>query len=118
MEYEISFRLLMKFTSLSTHYSTKGRALKGRAQVHRTNCLHNKMTQEVWLMKKKEVTARSFVRLPDGTVLPVSTIHNVGSPDQWVERHIPQEEWKQIRKQMMKRTGQVMSDEYSAHRFT
>lgn len=40
-------------------------------------------------MKKKEVTARSFVRLPDGTVLPVSTIHNVGSPDQWVERHIP-----------------------------
>ena len=39
-------------------------------------------------MKKKEVTARSFVRLPDGTVLPVSTIHNVGS------------------------------DEYSAHRFT
>ena len=62
-------------------------------------------------MKKKEVTARSFVRLPDGTVLPVSTIHNVGSPDQWVERHIP-------RAQMMKRTGQVMSDEYSARRFT
>ena len=69
-------------------------------------------------MKKKEVTARSFVRLPDGTVLPVSTIHNVGSPDQWVERDIPQEEWKQLRAQMMKRTGQVMSDEYSAHRFT
>lgn len=65
-------------------------------------------------MKNREVTARSFVCLPDGSVLAVSTIHDVGSSGQWVERHIPQEEWKRMRTQMMKRTGRVMSDEYSA----
>ena len=69
-------------------------------------------------MARKELTSRTCIRLPDGTVLPVSTIHDVGGPNMRVEHHLPPEEWERMMQTMMKRTGEVMSDYYNALRLT
>lgn len=65
---------------------------------------------------KRELTSRTCVRMPDGTVLPVSTIYDVGGPNQRVVHHMSREEWEKMMQAMMERTGKAMSDYYTAQR--
>ena len=60
-------------------------------------------------MGKQKLTSKTYVHLPDGRVLPVSTVHDAGG-----ERHLPCEQWEQMVQKMMERVGEVMSDCYSA----
>ena len=65
-------------------------------------------------MGKQKLTSKTYVHLPDGRVLPVSTVHDAGGAEMQIERHLPCEQWEQMVQKMMERAGEVMSDCYSA----
>ena len=61
-------------------------------------------------MSGKKFSAKSFIRLNDETVLPVSTVLYVQGNKIQEERHILAEEWEKMLQGMMKRAGRVMSN--------
>ena len=62
-------------------------------------------------MGKQKQTSKTYVHLPDGRMLPVSTVHDAGGAEMQIERHLPCEQMVQ---KLMERAGEVMSDCYSA----
>lgn len=61
-------------------------------------------------MSGKNFSAKSFIRLNDETVLPVSTVLYVQGNKIQEEHHILAEEWEKMVQGMMERAGRVMSD--------
>ncbi|MCI6348409.1 MAG: hypothetical protein MR880_08940 [Negativibacillus massiliensis] len=61
-------------------------------------------------MSGKKFNAKSFIRLNDETVLPVSTVLYVQGNKIQEEHHILAEEWEKMVQGMMERAGRVMSD--------
>ncbi len=61
-------------------------------------------------MSGKKFSAKSFIRLNDETVLPVSTVLYVQGNKIQEEHHILAEEWEKMLQGMMKRAGRVMSN--------
>lgn len=61
-------------------------------------------------MSGKNFSAKSFIRLNDETVLPVSTVLYVQGNKIQEEHHILAEEWEKMVQEMMERAGRVMSD--------
>lgn len=47
-------------------------------------------------MGKQKLTSKTYVHLPDGRVLPVSTVHDAGGAEMQIERHLPCEQWEQM----------------------
>lgn len=68
------------------------------------------MNGEVCVMSGKKFSAKSFIRLNDETVLPVSTVLYVQGNKIQEEHHILAEEWEKMLQGMMKRAGRVMSN--------
>ena len=60
-------------------------------------------------MGKQKQTSKTYVHLPDGRMLPVSTVHDAGGAEMQIERHLPCEQWEQMVQKMMERAGEVMS---------
>ena len=61
-------------------------------------------------MSGKKFSAKSFIRLNDETVLPVSTVLYVQGNKIQEEHHILAEEWEKMLQGMMKRAGRVLSN--------
>ena len=61
-------------------------------------------------MSGKKFSAKSFIRLNDETVLPVSTVLYVQGNKIQEEHHILAEEWEKMLQGMMTRAGRVMSN--------
>ena len=61
-------------------------------------------------MSVKKFSAKSFIRLNDETVLPVSTVLYVQGNKIQEEHHILAEEWEKMVQGMMERAGRVMSN--------
>ena len=56
-------------------------------------------------MGKQKLTSKTYVHLPDGRVLPVSTVHDAGGAEMQIKRHLPCEQWEQMVQKMMERAG-------------
>lgn len=61
-------------------------------------------------MSGKNFSAKSFIRLNDETVLPVSTVLYVQGNKIQEEHHILAEEWEKMVQEMMERAGRVTSN--------
>lgn len=68
------------------------------------------MNGEVCVVSGKNFSAKSFIRLNDETVLPVSTVLYVQGNKIQEEHHILAEEWEKMVQEMMERAGGEMSN--------
>ncbi len=50
----------------------------------------------------QDFTSKTLIQLPDGTLVPVSTIHHVGAENQTVEKHLSQQQWDSIVQTLMR----------------
>lgn len=49
----------------------------------------------------QELTSKTFVRMPDGSLVPVSTICHVGAENQTVEPHLSRQQWEELVQTLM-----------------
>lgn len=63
--------------------------------------------------KRKAFVSYTYLNMPDGTVLLMTTVENIGTPEQRVIRHISEERRKQITDEILMNVGRSMSDYYS-----